>query len=158
MIEYKEGNLLDDKANYLVNTVNCVGAMGKGIAKQFKTKYPDMYKEYKKECSAGNIDIGKPYIWKHEDLFEPVTIINLPTKIHWENDSTYIYVQKGLNWLVEYFKDKPNETVALPPLGCGNGGLVWGRVKNMIEDSLMPLETRFYVYKKREESVHQWEM
>ena len=156
MIKYKEGNLLKDKANYLINTVNCVGAMGKGIAKQFKFAYPEMYKDYKKECLKGNIDIGKPHLWAFDDLFHPVTIINLPTKIHWQEDSTYIYIQKGLNWLVEYFKDKPAETVALPPLGCGNGGLDWSRVKNMIEDALEPLETTFYVYENK--PVNQWGM
>ena len=156
MIKYKQGDLLKDKANYLINTVNCVGAMGKGIAKQFKIAYPEMYNEYKKQCSLGNIDIGKPHLWEFKDLFHPITIINLPTKIHWEEDSTYIYVQKGLNWLVEYFQDKPTETVAVPPLGCGNGGLSWSKVKNMIEDALEPLETTFYVYENK--AVNQWGM
>ena len=156
MIEFKTGNMFDQDCEYIINTVNCVGVMGKGVAFAFKNKYPEMFAEYKKECEVGNIDIGKPFIWKYKDMFEPQIVINLPTKMHWKDPSTLVYIQNGLNWLRNYFENKPNSTVVMPALGCGNGGLDWDTVKNMIQESLEDLKTQFFVYEPGGFSMNQW--
>ena len=146
MVNFLDGNMFELKSKYLINTVNCVGVMGKGIALQFKNRYPEMFIEYKRQCEEGKIDIGLPYIWENNDMFDPVTIINLPTKMHWKDPSKLIFIQKGLNWLEEYFKDKPDSSINMPALGCGCGGLDWDTVKHMIHEQLNPLEATFYVY------------
>lgn len=156
MVYFLDGNMFELKSQYLVNTINCVGAMGKGIALEFKNRYPEMFTEYKKQCEEGKIDIGLPFIWENTDLFDPVVIINLPTKMHWRDPSKLIFIQKGLNWLEEYFKDKPDVTINMPALGCGNGGLDWDTVKDMIYKQLHPLQATFYVYSPGGKFTNQW--
>lgn len=104
--------------------------MGAGVALVFKNKYPEMYKEYVKDCRNGLIKPGNPTIWSEGDMFSKQThIINFPTKDHWRNKSEYSYVEDGLKWMQAYLKDVQGKTITLPALGCGHGGLDWNIVK-----------------------------
>jgi len=134
MLKYVEGNLFDYDTDIRVNTVNCVGVMGAGVALAFKNKYPLMDKEYVSLCKKGLIKPGEPTIWCSGNLFsKKITIINFPTKDHWKDKSEYEYIEKGLIWLKDYLKDKEGFSLALPALGCGHGGLDWKIVKERIE-------------------------
>ncbi len=157
MIKFVQGNFFDYKADIRINTVNCVGVMGAGVALQFKIKYPEMNAEYVKFCNQGLIRPGKPHVWKSENLFsnsdENITIINFPTKDHWKNPSEYVYIEDGLKWLKDYLNDKPNSTITVPALGCGHGGLDWGKVKKLIVDYLSALETTILVFEPESSST-----
>lgn len=146
MIQFVKGNFFDYDANIRVNTVNCVGVMGAGVALQFKNKYPAMFEEYVRECNLQRIGIGKPHVWVENNFFDrPTTIINLPTKNDWRKPSEYEYVEKGLVWLKEYLKDK-KDIVTLPALGCGHGGLDWDKVKPMIIKYLNSVSANILVF------------
>jgi O-acetyl-ADP-ribose deacetylase (regulator of RNase III) len=147
MIEFVKGNFFDFEADVRINTVNCVGVMGAGAALQFKTKYPNMYDEYVQECKLGKVKIGKPHVWTDQNFFNnsPI-IINFPTKEHWKKPSEYDYVEKGLIWLRNYLIHNDTKTITLPALGCGHGGLDWGKVKPMIEHSLNNINTKILVF------------
>ena len=121
----KLGNIFDSKCNTIVNTVNCVGVMGKGIALEFKKKYPEMYSDYSKKCDSGEVHPGIPYIFRNPG---GVQIINFPTKDHWRSPSRLSYVVRGLDWFIENYQFYGISSVAFPPLGCGNGGLDWDTV------------------------------
>lgn len=137
MLEFVKGDFFKFDADVRINTVNCVGVMGAGVALAFKKKYPVMFKEYLKDCKAGLIKPGLPSVWKNDDMFsKEIEIINFPTKDHWRKPSEYEYVEKGLEWLSEYLKQKNCSTITLPALGCGHGGLDWGKVKLLIEKYL----------------------
>lgn len=147
LIEYVTGDFFDYNADIRINTVNCVGVMGAGVALEFKNRYPEMFKEYVRVCKAGKIEPGKPYVWEEFDLFSRCIIINLPTKIHWRNPSEYEYIEKDLLWLKEYLSKKNSETVVtLPALGCGHGGLDWNIVKNQITYYLGDLNLKLLVF------------
>ncbi|ENR0228611.1 macro domain-containing protein [Enterobacter roggenkampii] len=133
MLNFVKGNFFDYDADIRINTVNCVGVMGTGVALAFKNKYPEMFKEYVRQCKAREIAPGKPSVWKKEDMFSKgIEIINFPTKDHWRNPSEYEYIENGLAWLSEYLSDKEGLTITLPALGCGHGGLDWSNVKKLI--------------------------
>ncbi|AYL96549.1 macro domain-containing protein [Mucilaginibacter celer] len=147
MITYTQGNLLADKAEALVNTVNCVGVMGKGIALAFREAFPLNYKLYRAACAAGEVQPGKLFIVSDFNLFYgQKRIINFPTKTDWRKPSQYEYVESGLKALVGHLNANPVATLALPALGCGNGGLNWERVKEMIESQLGDLPAAISVY------------
>jgi O-acetyl-ADP-ribose deacetylase (regulator of RNase III) len=131
MIEFKQGNILDENAVALVNTVNCVGVMGKGIALQFKQVFPEVFKEYKKACTAKEVKPGEMFIVSTGKLF-PRYAINFPTKRHWKEPSRIEDIQSGLEALVTDIQRLGIESIAIPPLGCGNGGLDWNDVKPLI--------------------------
>lgn len=133
MVEIKTGNLLEEKAEALVNTVNCVGVMGKGVALQFKQAFPENYKAYYKACKSGDVKPGKMFVHTENPLFNPKFIINFPTKLHWRKKSQLEYIEKGLKDLIEVIQKYEIQSIALPPLGCGNGGLNWKDVKSLIE-------------------------
>ncbi|HDV5709685.1 TPA: macro domain-containing protein [Legionella pneumophila] len=119
----------------IVNTVNCVGVMGKGIALQFKKKWPDNFAEYAKSCKLGHLRPGKVHIYKLEQSKYPLFIINFPTKDHWKEKSKIEYIKDGLNDLIQKIKNFNISSIAIPPLGCGNGGLSWNLVKPLIEEA-----------------------
>ena len=137
------GNIFDSTAKTLVNTVNCVGVMGKGIALDFKNKYPTMYKEYVKLCHAGEIKPGKPYLY--QDLYG-TSILNFPTKEHWRSPSKLSYIIEGLDWFCENYQKYDISSIAFPPLGCGNGGLSWEVVGPIMYSKLrdLPIEIEIY--------------
>lgn len=137
MIEFKTGNILEAKAEALVNTVNCVGVMGKGIALQFKTKFPDNFKAYELICKDGKLRPGKLFVYQISQLINPKYIVNFPTKDHWRAKSNLQDIEEGLKGLVGWIKENQIKSIAIPPLGCGNGGLDWKdvypRIKNALE-------------------------
>ena len=139
-MQFIKGNLLDSEAQALVNTVNTVGVMGKGIALQFKEAFPNNFKAYAKACKDKWLEPGKLLVF-HEIVKEgEKIIINFPTKTEWFQKSKYEYIEQGLIELVAVIQKEKIKSVALPPLGCGNGGLKWDRVKAMITEYLSPLE------------------
>jgi len=152
MIQFLKGNLLDSNAEALVNTVNTVGVMGKGIALQFKEAFPVNNKKYMEACKAGLLHPGKLLAVKdHNALLGEKLIINFPTKKHWRHPSKYEYIEEGLKALVTFIKERGINSIAIPPLGCGNGGLNWIRVKQMIIEYLQPLNVKAYVYEPNAE-------
>lgn len=131
------GNLLKAEADAIVNTVNCVGVMGKGIALQFKKKWPENYKAYKKACDAGAVRPGTMHVHDLGELAgKPHFIINFPTKDHWRGKSQMAFVEDGLKDLVNVVKRMGIRSIAIPPLGCGNGGLEWSVVGPKIQAAL----------------------
>ncbi|MEA5583638.1 macro domain-containing protein [Nodularia harveyana UHCC-0300] len=139
MMEFKQGNLLEEKAEALVNTVNNVGVMGKGIALQFKQAYPENFRQYEKACRAGEVEPGKMFTVSTGSLFNPRYIINFPTKRHWKSKSKIEDIKTGLVALVAEIQKLGITSIAIPPLGCGNGGLNWLEVKPLIESAFAQL-------------------
>lgn len=146
MITIKSGNFFDYDASIRINTVNCVGAMGAGVALQFKNIFPQMFIEYKKLCTLKNLTPGTLHIWKSENIFEDLTIINFPTKDHWRDPSEYYYIEKGLDALHAYLKSCSAKTITVPALGCGHGGLDWNIVKQMIYEKLANLDHNIFLF------------
>ena len=147
MLQFLKGNLLDSPAESLVNTVNTVGVMGKGIALQFKEAFPVNNKIYITACKASQLQPGKLLAVKdHNALLGEKLIINFPTKKHWRHPSKYHYIEDGLQALVVLIQEQQIKSIAIPPLGCGNGGLDWVIVKQMIQKYLSPLPILVYVY------------
>lgn len=147
MIHYQTGNLLDSEAEALVNTVNTVGVMGKGIALQFKNLFPNNFKLYAKACKNKEVEVGKLLVTEEESLLAgKKTIINFPTKTTWRLPSEYQYVEAGLTALVKVIKEKNIKSIAIPPLGSGNGGLDWNRVKQILEKYLSNVDCDIHIY------------
>ena len=134
------GNLLEADAEALVNTVNTEGVMGKGIALQFKKKFPEMYEEYRRACEAGEVQPGRMHVFERKDMLNPRFIINFPTKRHWRSPARMEDLESGLRALVAEIKRRNIRSVAIPPLGCGNGGLDWAIVRPTIERALGELK------------------
>ncbi|AFL83244.1 putative phosphatase, C-terminal domain of histone macro H2A1 like protein [Belliella baltica DSM 15883] len=135
-MEYIKGNLLEAQAQALVNTVNTVGVMGKGIALQFKEAFPMNYKLYAAACKKKELHPGQLLVVKEQTLQGEKTIINFPTKTEWYLKSKYEYVEEGLKELAKVIVEHKIESIAIPPLGCGNGGLKWDKVRSLIEKYL----------------------
>lgn len=146
MVVYKRGNLLEDPSEALVNTVNTVGVMGKGIALQFKQAFPDVFLQYEKDCKKKEVQIGRMHVVKIDSLVGPKYIINFPTKQHWKEKSKMSYILSGLKDLIKVIKDLNIQSIAIPPLGCGNGGLEWSKVKPLIEDAFQDLQVTVHIY------------
>ncbi len=132
MIKFKKGNLLEAKAEALVNTVNCVGIMGKGVALQFKQAFPKNFDEYAKVCQKGELRIGRMFVHKRDEMFYPKYIINFPTKRHWKGRSRLEDLELGLKDLTKKVLELKIKSIAIPPLGSGLGGLNWEDVKERI--------------------------
>jgi O-acetyl-ADP-ribose deacetylase (regulator of RNase III) len=140
MIEFVKGNLLEAESESLVNTVNTVGVMGKGIALQFRETFPENYKFYQKACKQGQVQIGKMLVFDNGQFVSPRYIINFPTKSHWREKSKLEDVQAGLVDLQKVIPDYGIQSIAVPPLGCGSGGLNWNIVRPLIVNSLSQFE------------------
>ncbi|MGD1866500.1 MAG: macro domain-containing protein [Phormidesmis sp.] len=132
MLNLKRGNLLEEKTEALVNTVNCVGVMGRGVALQFKRAFPENFKQYQKACKKEIVQPGQMFTVDMGLLLNPRYIINFPTKRHWRQKSRLEDIQAGLLALVEDVRSRKIRSIAIPPLGCGNGGLSWHDVKPLI--------------------------
>lgn len=137
------GDIFQDKAQTMVNTVNCVGVMGKGVALEFKRRYPKMYDEYVELCKQGQVRLGQPYYYS--DLIG-TSIINFPTKDHWKSPSRLSYIESGLKWFVENYRNLGIRSIAFPPLGCGNGGLSWENVGPLMFKYLRDLPIDITIY------------
>lgn len=147
MIQYINGNLFTSNAKVIVNTVNTVGVMGKGIAADFKKYYPDMFVEYKRRCLNNELMIGDLFLYKTSNKW----ILNFPTKKHWRSPSKVEYIEIGLKKLVEKASRLQITDIAMPKLGCGNGGLDWeNEVKPIVEKYLekSPINVSIYEFDK----------
>lgn len=137
-VQLTNGNMFDIDADILINTVNCVGVMGCGVALAFKNKYPKMFVEYRNCCNRHEIVPGVLWVYQADDQ---KTIINFPTKNHWKNSSEYSYIKYGLIELREFLVGcAEGSIVAIPALGCGHGGLDWTLVLSMIQKELANID------------------
>ncbi len=132
LVKLTKGNILQSQAQAIVNTVNCVGIMGKGVALAFKRKYPEMYHDYVARCKRDEVELGKPYAYKVEDHI----VVNFPTKRHWRSASHLGDIEEGLRHLRARLNEWGITSIALPPLGCGNGQLDWSVVGPMLREHL----------------------
>ncbi len=162
MIHYITGNIFDSPAVALVNTVNTVGVMGKGIALQFKEAFPENYKTYRQICRDKNLHVGEMLVTEETSpTLGSKIIVNFPTKQHWRYPSEYSYISAGLIALKKEIEDRKISSIAIPALGSHNGGLEWPKVKQMMENTLSDMECEIYIYepsavireKMREEKV-----
>ena len=148
MIKLTQGDLLkQDDVDAIVNTVNCVGVMGKGIALQFKNKWPANFNAYAAACKASQVRPGRMFVFDSGGLVKPNFIINFPTKDHWRGSSKIEFIRNGLVDLVAQVKHLGIRSIAVPPLGCGNGGLDWADVRPLIEaafETLPDVEVRLF--------------
>ncbi len=136
MIELISGDILQANVEALVNPVNTVGVMGKGLALQFKETFPEMFREYRRACNRGDVIVGRMYVYNRGSALEPRYIINFPTKQHWMQRSRMEYIRNGLDALAREVEFLGVRSIAIPPLGCGNGGLYWKHVQPMIEEAM----------------------
>lgn len=136
MINFTTGDILRADAEAIVNTVNCVGVMGRGIALQFKNAFPDNFKAYKAACDQEEVQPGKMFVFETETFTNPKFIINFPTKRHWRGKSRMEDIDSGLKALVTEIRDRGIRSIAIPPLGSGLGGLNWAEVRPRIEAAL----------------------
>lgn len=151
MFELAKGNLLETDAEALVNTVNTEGVMGKGIALQFKKKFPEMYEAYRAACEAGEVGPGRMHVFEQRGSLNPRYIFNFPTKRHWRSPSRMEDIHTGFAALKEEIEKRGVRSVALPSLGCGNGGLAWRDVRPAIESALGDLSgVRVMLFPPRE--------
>lgn len=140
MIRYTKGNLLEAPAEALVNTVNEVGVMGKGMALMFREAFPESAAAYRQAAKRGEVRVGRVMVTRNDALVGPRWIIHFPTKKHWRHPSRLEWVREGLKDLVRVVLEHGIRSVALPPLGCGSGGLEWTEVRREIHAVLAGLE------------------
>ncbi len=151
MMTYTQGNLLDAPVEALVNTVNTVGVMGKGIALMFKERFSDNMKAYALACKQQQVRTGKMFITETSELMGPRWIVNFPTKQHWRADSRMEWIEDGLQDLRRFLIEEKVQSIAIPPLGAGNGGLNWPDVRARIESALGDLQdTEILIYEPTE--------
>lgn len=146
MIVFKTGDIFSSTTKCTVNTINCVGAMGKGIALLHRERYPEQYKEYREKCFSKQIHTGNVYFWKGTDYGYDRDVLWFPTKFHWKNPSTLEYIESGLKAFVNSYEKMGITSIAFPKLGCSNGGLKWEDVKPLMVKYLenLPIEIEIY--------------
>lgn len=142
MLIYRRTSLLESSAQTLVNTVNCVGVMGKGIAKEFKQRDPEMFVAYKKICDEKKLSPGKLWLWRGRDCWT----LNFPTKVHWKNPSRLEWIEAGLAKFVSGYEKLGIREISFPRLGCGNGGLDWNDVRPLMEHYLKSLPIPIFIH------------
>src|SRR6266702_282716 len=141
-IQYQKGDIFESNAQVIVNTVNCQGVMGKGLALAFKQKYPDMFNVYQQECRTRKLRIGRPTLYQKSTPW----ILNFPTKDSWRANSKLEYLEKGLEFLVSHYKNAGIKSIAFPKLGAQNGKLSWDEVGPIMAQYLSQLEVDVYIY------------
>jgi len=146
MITFTQGNLLEADTEALVNTVNTVGVMGKGIALMFKERFTDNHRRYIAACKAGQVCVGKMFVTDVNEMDAPRWIVNFPTKQHWRNPSKMEWITEGLQDLRLFLLEKRVKSIAIPPLGAGNGRLNWFKVRKQMEQVLAGLDTQIIIY------------
>ena len=137
------GDLFASQAQTRVNTVNCVGIMGKGVAQEFKKRYPTMFEDYAARCERGRVRLGEPYLYRDKS---GTLIVNFPTKDHWRSPSRLSDIERGLDFFVQHYIEWGVKSAAFPPLGCGNGGLSWEEIGPLIYGKLGRLNIDVEVY------------
>ncbi len=137
------GDLFESQAQALANTVNCVGVMGKGVALEFKRRFPAMFDDYSSRCDRKQVRLGEPYLYRDTS---GRLIVNFPTKGHWRSSSRLGDIERGLDYLAQHLAEWSISSIALPPLGCGNGGLEWSEVGPLIYRKLCDLPVAVEVY------------
>jgi O-acetyl-ADP-ribose deacetylase (regulator of RNase III) len=142
MLRFVETPLFESPAQTLVNTVNAVGVMGKGVALEFKKRYPEMFRRYAEFCRRGDFDVGKLYLHRTPNKW----VLNFPTKKDWRNPSQLEYIERGLEKFVEFYSRQGITSISFPQLGCGNGGLSWRDVEPLMVRYLEPLPIPIYVH------------
>ncbi|MBA3670155.1 MAG: macro domain-containing protein [Sphingomonas sp.] len=142
MLIYHRSSLLESKAQTLVNTVNTIGVMGKGLAQEFKHRYPTMFQQYKRICEEGLLDIGKLWLWKGSSQW----VLNFPTKRHWRYPSKVDFIERGLEKFCAEYENRGIREIAFPRLGCGNGGLEWDEIRPLMERYLARLPITVYIH------------
>lgn len=143
MVTFVRGDMFKSPAQVLTNTVNCVGVMGKGVALEFKNRYPQMYNDYKALCDQGNVKPGTTYLWEDDSA----QVLNFPTKRHWRDNSVLQDIEDGLRHLAQSYEQMGIQSIAMPPLGCGLGGLKWSDVQPLIVKHLGAIpDLDVYVY------------
>ncbi len=145
MLVYLRTDLFSSPAQTLVNAVNVEGVMGKGIAKTFKERYPEMFREYRLRCQAGELQIGKLMLWRGPDKW----VLNFPTKTTWRQPSRLEYVEQGLKRFAEVYDKLGITSISFPPLGCGNGNLEWEVVKPLMELHLKKVQVPVYIHDRQ---------
>ncbi|MCB1055350.1 MAG: macro domain-containing protein [Acidobacteria bacterium] len=156
MLRYTQGNLLEADVEALVNTVNTVGVMGKGIALMFKEAFPDNFRQYAAACKGHEVEVGRMFVTRGPGLAGPRWIINFPTKKHWRSPTRLEWIASGLQDLRRLVIEERIRSIALPPLGCGNGGLRWLEVRPLIEqafEGLTDVEVQVFEPTKRYQNV-----
>lgn len=143
MITILEGNIFNSKCQTITNTVNCVGAMGKGIALRFKQLYPEMYLDYKYKCSKNLVKVGIPYVYYD---ISGKNILNFPTKLHWKDKSELSYINDGLNYLINNYQLMNINSLAIPGLGVNLGGLDYIEVYRLMYDNLKNINIPVEIY------------
>ncbi|HIP50259.1 MAG TPA: Appr-1-p processing protein [Candidatus Pacebacteria bacterium] len=153
MIEYKNGDIFSEDVDAIVNTVNCVGVMGRGLALQYKNKFPQNFKEYAQSCKRGEVIPGKMFVFQTGQLTNPKYIINFPTKRHWKGKSKIEDIENGLDDLRKIMDKYNIKSIAIPPLGSGLGGLDWRSVKSIVANKLSNVNVRVVVYEPLETKI-----
>ncbi|MCC7143010.1 MAG: macro domain-containing protein [Candidatus Eisenbacteria bacterium] len=154
MLEFRTGNMLTADADALVNTVNCVGVMGRGIAAQFKRAWPENFRHYAAACRRGEVQPGCLLVFETGTLIPPKLIVNFPTKRHWRDESRLEDIESGLSALIGEITTREIRTIAVPALGAGLGGLPWSEVRARIESAALCVpEVRFVVYEPLEQTT-----
>ncbi|WP_051906425.1 MULTISPECIES: macro domain-containing protein [unclassified Sulfurospirillum] len=149
MITYVRTNLFESNAQVLVNPVNIVGVMGKGLASDFKRLYPEMFHAYQKYCESGHLSIGKLQLFKTSNKW----ILNFPTKLNWRNPSKIEYIEQGLQKFVDNYERLGIQSISFPMIGCGNGGLDWDIVKEVMERYLKKLPIDIYIHTSKKDDL-----
>ena len=147
MIRFVYGDMFDSETEAIINTVNLVGVMGKGIALQFKERFPENFAVYRKACRDKTIDIGNSLVTRAFQNGREIYIVHFPTKKHWRNPSEYSFIEEGLINLRHIITDHKIKSISVPALGAGNGGLDWDKVKKLIVDHLNDIDCEVVVYK-----------
>ena len=139
-IESGCSDIFESNAEAIVNAVNCVGVMGKGLALQFKNRFPENFATYKDACNRNKLQLGAVLVYDHGEAVQPRFIINFPSKNHWRDPSKIDYIESGLVSLAQAIKTHNISSIAVPALGCGLGGLKWEEVRPRIVEALSPIE------------------
>ena len=153
MIEFKNGNIFDEDVEAIINTVNCVGVMGRGLALQYKKTFPNNFKAYSLACKNGEVTAGKMFIYINQQLINPKYIINFPTKRHWKGKSKIEDISTGLDDLIKVINQYNIKSIAIPPLGSGLGGLNWHNVKKLINQKLFNIKCKIVIFEPLEQKI-----
>ncbi len=153
LIHYIKGDIFDSSTQVIVNTVNCKGVMGKGLALAFKQRYPEMFPVYQQECKTGKLRIGRPSLYKASDPW----ILNFPTKDHWRPPSKIEYLDKGLEYFIKNYKKAGIQSIAFPKLGAQNGKLSWDEVGPLMAKYLSQVDIDVYIYIAEGDKEYQYD-